>query len=159
MVVQPYQAYTTELDQQIQSKTIKLAKYKKLESFNTDLFETHKKIMYAKSSSDPEQETSLFLKELENIARKSDLHISNMKPGSIENNKTYSRDFVNIRCSCTMDVLAKFLYNLQQSNYLLSVQKMGIASSNDPNESLNADLVVTRVIVAEDKGSKLKKNI
>lgn len=102
---------------------------------------------YAKESSSEEEEPAAFLKEIENIARNSQVQLTDLKPYSAERKDFYSEYRIEIEAESEMNQLITFIYNLQNSESLLRVVKFRISPKADKADILKAHLAITKALI------------
>ncbi|MCX5702233.1 MAG: type 4a pilus biogenesis protein PilO [Candidatus Omnitrophica bacterium] len=79
----------------------------------------------SKSTSEEEEITSI-LKEIEELANKASIYVEDMKPAGtkvIDSNKKY---MITLNCEAQMEQLIDFMYNIENSSKLFSIEKYEI---------------------------------
>lgn len=133
--------------------------------------ESQKYTNYARQKFSEEEETASFLKEIEDIARKSQLQLIDLKPYSAErkdfypvrsktppasadapltgrtSNGVYIEYRIEIETESDMNQLITFIYNLQHSESLLRVVKFRISPKADKLDILKTYLTITKVLI------------
>jgi len=102
---------------------------------------------YARQKFSEEEETASFLKEIEDIARNSQVQLIDLKPYSSERKDFYIEDKVEIETESNMNQLITFIYNLQSSESLLRVAKFHISPKVDKPDILKTYLTITKALI------------
>ena len=135
VVVKPYYRYVDTLEKQIESKEIRLAKYRKLSLFKSRASHLLAKLPNSKMVGKAEEMT-LFLKEIETMTRKSGLKVQDMKPLPVEDKGFCHQYSVELQADCFISALTAFLYTLQTSTANLKVRELQLTSYlNEQGES------------------------
>ena len=95
--------------------------------------------------SDDEQVT-LVLKELESLASKSSVYLVDMKPGGIKETGSSRRILVNLNCEAQMEQLVDFMYNMENSNSLISIDKYQLTPKTKESSVAKCSISVYKVV-------------
>jgi ribosome-binding ATPase YchF (GTP1/OBG family) len=95
--------------------------------------------------SDDEQVT-LVLKELENLASKSQVYLVDMKPAGTKETGTSKRIMVNLNCEAQMEQLVDFMYNMENSDSLISIEKYQITPKAKESSVAKCSISVYKVV-------------
>jgi len=109
--------------------------------------ESRKYANYAKQKLSEEEETASFLKEIEDIARISQLQLIDLKPYSAKRKDFCIEYRIEIETESDMNQLITFIYNLQHSESLLRVVKFRISPKVDKTNVLKAHLTITKALI------------
>ncbi|HAJ56320.1 MAG TPA: hypothetical protein DCL35_00960 [Candidatus Omnitrophica bacterium] len=91
-----------------------------------------------------EEAVSNFLKEIERASRSTGMSIVDMKPQREVKADKFSKQYqIGVKAESTMSQLVRFLYELQGSKLLFSVEKMVLV----PKSEDSAELAITLTIV------------
>ena len=97
------------------------------------------------SLSDDEQVTSV-LKELEILANKSSVYLVDMKPGGIKESGSSKRILINLNCEAQMEQLVDFMYNMENSNSLISIEKYQITPKAKESSVAKCSISVVKIV-------------
>jgi len=111
--------------------------------------ESRKYANYAKQKLSEEEETASFLKEIEDIARKSQLQLIDLKPYSAERKDFYTEYRIEIETESDMNQLVAFIHNLQGLDSLLRIIKFRISPKVDKTSMVKTYLTITKVFVSD----------
>jgi len=113
------------------------ADFKTLESF------------YSSEKKSDEEEFAAFLKEMENVANTSGIHIISISPtGNIENAKLYTKYEVKVDCTGQMDSIMQFLYNISASVNLIKVESIEITPPAKGAGEMKCSMIISKELVA-----------
>lgn len=104
---------------------------------------------YAAKGVSDEEDMALFLNEVEIQARRSGLHIANIKPNPVKEFGFYKKFGLEMNCEMPLEKFIEFVYNLQKSEHLIRVEKVKLVSQGGGNPLLKADMIATKVQASE----------
>ncbi len=97
-----------------------------------------------------EEEVTILLKEIETIASKSSLYIVEMKPSGIKEDKDKTKRFVvNLTCEGQMEQIMGFMYNIENSGMLLSIEKYQISPKSKESSVAQASMIISKVVIRD----------
>jgi len=102
---------------------------------------------YIKQKLSEEQEVATLLKEIEDIAKDSQIQLIDLKPYSAKRGDFYTEYKVEVETEAEMNQLMTFIYNLQSSGGLLKVTKFSISPRVDKINTLKAQLAITKIFI------------
>jgi len=105
----------------------------------------YKSFMGDSKSNDDEQVTST-LKEIEVIASQSSVYLVDMKPGNIKEVGTQKKILINLDCEAQMEQLVNFMYNIENSNSLLSIGKYQLSPKSKESSVAKCSISVYKVV-------------
>ena len=121
-----------------------LAQKKKIES------EAKKYEAFMGKSLTDEEEVTLLLKEIENTASKAALYIVEMKPaGSREERNKLKKFVVNLACEGQMEQIMGFMYNIENSTMLLTVEKFQLTPKSKESSIAQCTMTISKVVMGE----------
>jgi Tfp pilus assembly protein PilO len=93
-----------------------------------------------------EEVVANLLKEIEQISRSSGLTILDMKPQKEVKSDKFSKQYlISVKAEANMQKLVKFLFELQSSQLLFSVEKMSVAPKSEESPDLSIALTLVGV--------------
>ena len=95
------------------------------------------------------EEIATLLKEIEDIAKKSQVLLIDLKPSSAERIDFYTEHKVEVETESDTNQLITFIYNLQNSESILRVQKFHISPKADNISIVKGYLTITKVFVSD----------
>ena len=103
---------------------------------------------YLQAPNTEDEIITTLLKEVEGIANKSSLYIVDMKPaGTREENKGDIRYLVTMNCEGQMEQIMDFLYNIENSGSLLTVERYQISPKSRESSIAVCSLTISKVII------------
>jgi Type II secretion system (T2SS), protein M subtype b len=148
-IIDPIIGQWNSMDKKIRSKEITLEKYarilrdknsiEKLRGRYAKYFETNRQT--------PEEESSAALSVIEQVARRTNVRITNIKPLSSKSFGSYNRSTFRVAVEAKLTELTKFIYDLQSSDQLLKVERMVLTAKESEPSVIKAILNVTKISV------------
>lgn len=101
----------------------------------------------AAAKSEDEEMVSL-LKEAENLANKSSISLIDLKPGSFNKEGGSSLKFlINLNCEAQMEQLLGFIYAIENSGKLLSIEKYQINPTTKDSNVVECSITISKVVI------------
>lgn len=148
VVLHPAMAKSTALNYQIQLKKKMIENSLRLLSQEEEIRKKSRKYAkYVRKEFSEEKEIVSFLKEVEDIARISQVQLIDLKPYSAEKTDFYTENKIEVETESNMNQLVSFIYNLQSSGNLLRVVKFRISPKVDKANIIKAHLTITKVFI------------
>lgn len=91
-----------------------------------------------------EEVTTLFLKEIGNLANKTSVYLVDVKPSGVREEDVYRRYYVNLSCEAPMEQIIDFIYNVENSNNLLKIEKYNITPKSEGSSVARCSMTVTK---------------
>lgn len=145
-VVEPLSRNYVQLQQEIQSKRIRLIKNTKLmrdKDIIEKEFEVYGQHLLTKGSN--EEEMASVLSEIEKIGKSSGIYLSDVKPQKIRDMGYYKLLLVEIKFQASMQTLSKFIYDLRNSSLLLKVQRLQINIQGGESALLEGLIQISKI--------------
>jgi Tfp pilus assembly protein PilO len=151
-IVGPIVSRTQSLDRAIIDKQAAIARDLKILS-QIDSIEKRKAEYraYSVAGTTPEEDTSSLLKEVDALAAKSSVYLSDIKPQEPKKEQGFKKYVVNISCEATFDKLIELLYNIENSKKVLKVEKFTLSLKSKQDSVLKCSMTVSKVVLSEDK--------
>lgn len=148
VVLNPFHEKLSDLEGEVSQEKGKLKKgiglIEKKETINRE-YGKYASYFSLENVSDDEA-VSRFLREIESIGRESRVTIVDMKPQKETESDKFSKQYqINIKAEGNMVQLVNFLYALQHSELLLSVEKLVLSPKTDNQSDLNITLTLVGV--------------
>lgn len=148
IVLRPLMGKSANFNRQIQLKRRMLENSLRLLSQKEDIQkESGKFANFAKQRFSEEEETASFLDEIEEIAKKSQVLLVDLRPYSAERVDFYIDYKIELEAESDMNQLITFIYNLQNSENILRVQKFHISPKADNPSILRTHLTIIKVLI------------
>lgn len=86
---------------------------------------------YLRIEGSDEEITARLLKEIERLARKSEMYLGDIKPHPFQETSYYKKFIIEIQTEGTMEELIRFLYYLHKSPLPLRVEKLALVGKKE----------------------------
>jgi len=142
----PFHEKLTGLSRDVILEEARLKKGKGLEAEKEQILKEYEKYAtyFSLQGFSDEEVVANLLKEIEKVGRSSGLAIVDMKPQQEVKTDKFSKQFyIGVKAEADMRRLVKFLFELQNSQILFSVEKMSVA----PKSEESPDLIIALTIV------------
>lgn len=147
-LLEPAVKHWRDVNQQVASKEAKLKKNLKIVSQKEVIEVAFEKYAgYAKMEGSEEEEMAVLLSEIERLASRSVVRITDIKPQPIRDMKFYKRFNVECEAEATIGELSAFLYELQNSPQLLKVERLQINTKSTQSSLLKSYILITKVLI------------
>lgn len=147
LIVSPINTKLRSLDDQIQEKELGIKKNLHILAQKNRI--TKQMADYAvfmtTPKSDKEEMTDL-LKETESIASNSGVYLSDMKPGETTKTQTPKKYLVRLSCEAKMNQLTNFMYTLESSKKLLTIEKYQISPDPKTPGIVKCTMTITKIL-------------
>ena len=94
-----------------------------------------------------DEENTVLLKEIENLASKSAVYLLDMKPGAVKGIASSMRFTVSVNCEGQMEQIAEFMYNIESSKNLLTIDKFEINPKTRESSIGQCSLTVSKIVM------------
>lgn len=92
-----------------------------------------------------EKQIARLLIEIENLSKKANVYINDIKPRPVKGADYYNEIVVEIRLEAPIKEIAQFMYDIQQSKELLKVEKFDINIKSDDSTTLEGFLEIHKI--------------
>jgi Pilus assembly protein, PilO. len=94
-----------------------------------------------------QEQVTVILKEIEKIANNSSVYLVDMKPGDVKNLGTSKKYIINLSCEAQMEQLASFMYNIESSDKLLTIEKYQISPKAAESSVATCSMSITKMVI------------
>jgi Tfp pilus assembly protein PilO len=109
--------------------------------------ENDKYLPYFENAESKTEEPILFLKTVENLAKNSSVEIMDIKPAAPEESESIKEYFVSLSCEAPMEKIFDFLYGVESSEQLLSVERIVITPKEDQTDIVRCSMYISKVLI------------
>jgi len=102
---------------------------------------------YSIEAKSQEEEILSVLKEIETLASKSSVNLIEVKPTDLKSEKIIKRYSISISCEATMEQLANFMYQLEISKAIFTIDSYSLVSKDKDKGILRCAMVISKVVV------------
>ena len=135
------------LNQEIFSKEIELKKnirYLRQKNKVNNIYQEY--VKYVQRAGTDEEEMTFLLNEVEKTARNAGMRIVNIRPKPTKDLEFCKKYILEMHCEAALDECLNFIYNLQESEQLIRVERLKLTSPSKAVPALKAHLFVTRIL-------------
>lgn len=149
LVIYPIYSKVRQLNAEIRQKESGINKYLRILAQKERILNERKKYAaYLDSRQSEEQDMTSILKEIENLANKGSLYVVDMKPGGVRENSDQTRRYlVNLSCEGEMEQIADFMYNVENSNVLLMIERYQISPKSKESRVAACTMTISKIIM------------
>jgi Tfp pilus assembly protein PilO len=148
LIINPIFSKMEALNKQIQEKDAGIKKdLRILAQKERILAEKVKYASFLSSSASEEEEMTSILKEVEALAGKSSVYLVDMKPVGLKKSGSSEKYLINVNCEAQMEQLTEFIYNIESSNKLLSVEKCQINPKSKDSSVVKCSMSIAKIVV------------
>ncbi|MFH1640545.1 MAG: hypothetical protein ABIA66_01140 [Candidatus Omnitrophota bacterium] len=99
-----------------------------------------------KAKSEEEEVTSI-LKEIEELANKASIYLEDMKPGGTKAVDSNIKYMLNLNCEAKMEQLIEFMYSIENSNKLFSIEKYEITPKSRDTSIAKCSMSISKISI------------
>lgn len=145
LIVSPVFNKIRSLNQEISEKTSAIKKYLHILSQKERISEETAKFGYFLSAlKSNEEEITILLKEIENLADKSSVYLVDMKP---QDSKGSQNKFsVSLSCEAQMEQLVQFMHSIESSDKILTVDRYEITQKSKESTIVQCSMSVSKIV-------------
>ncbi len=100
---------------------------------------------YLNSSLSQDEEVTAMLKEIEDLANKNSVYLIDLKPGDIKQSGATKKYLINLSLEAQMDQLAVFMYGVESSDRLFTIEKYQIEPKSRESSVARCTMIISRV--------------
>lgn len=147
LMLWPAMSRLRSINEQIENKKAGIKRCLQVLAYKERIIADRKKYAsFLKKIEDPEEDAMTLMKEIERIANKSGLYVSDMKPAGVKNEKNGAkRILVNLACEATMEQLIEFIYGMETSSQLITIERYQISPKTKGSSIAQCLLVVAKI--------------
>lgn len=146
LIVSPIFSHMRSLDRQIQEAESGISRNMKIVAQKDRIIaeSAHYASYFATHATDEEEMTAL-LKEIENLASKSSAYLVDLKPVGLKSSGTSKKYQVNLNCEAQMEQIAGFMYAIENSNKLLTIERYQISPKAKESSIAKCSLSISKM--------------
>ena len=104
---------------------------------------------YLEDFESEEEEITSFLKEVETIANESAIYLIDMKPRGLQSVGSSMQYLVSLTCEAEMESIIEFMYNIENSEKLLTIEKYDISPKEKGSSSTQRTITISKSVVTK----------
>ena len=113
------------------------------------LSESAKYTSFLSSNKTDEEEITSLLKEVENIANKASVYVTDMKPAPIKDLGSSKKYLMNLNCEAQMEQIINFMYNIEDSSKLLVIEKYQISPKSKESGVAQVSMTISKTVIPQ----------
>ncbi len=146
LIIHPIYSKIGSLDKEIREKESAIKKNIRIVSQKDRILtESAKYSSFLSASESEEEEMTSILKEIETMANKNSVYLFDMKPGSPRKMGASKKYTVNLNCEAQMEQLTEFMYNIENSNKLLTIEKYEISPKSKESSIAKCSMSISKI--------------
>ena len=102
---------------------------------------------YLNSSLSQDEEVTAMLKEIEDLANKNSVYLIDLKPSDIKQSGPTKKYMINLSLEAQMDQLAVFMYSVESSDRLFTIEKYKIDPKARESSVARCSMIISRVVL------------
>lgn len=102
---------------------------------------------YIGGAQSEEEQVTLLLKEIEVLASKSSVYLIDMKPAGAKNIGSCVKYMVTVNIESAMDKLIDFMYAVESSSKLLTIQKYQVSPKNQDSSVAKCTMTIFKTVI------------
>ena len=146
LIIGPIFHRISSLEDEIRDKESNIKKNMRILSQKDKIIaESAKYASFFKESKSEGEEITVTLKEVENLASKNSVYLIDMKPAGIKKTGSYRKYEVNLSCEAQMEQLAQFMYDIENSPALLTIEKYEIGPKSKESSVARCSMSISKI--------------
>ncbi|MDD5466054.1 MAG: GspMb/PilO family protein [Candidatus Omnitrophica bacterium] len=147
LIISPVFSKMKSLDKEIQAKESGIrGNLRILAQKDRILAENAKYSSFLNSSEPGEDQAASLLKEVEDYADKASVYLIDMKPSSVKETGASKKYLINLNCEAQMEQLVIFMYNIENSKELLTIERLQISPKAKESSIAKCSMVISKTI-------------
>jgi hypothetical protein len=150
VVIKPLVKKTDSLDAQIDSRETEIRKNLKIMSQKQRIEiqqASYRPYLGARSSEN--EEFTVFLKEVDTLARENGVYVVDLKPTGTKVTVDSTKYLINLNIEAEVAALAKFMYSLEDSKKLMTVEKYQISPKSKDSQTAKCSLLISKLVIPQ----------
>jgi len=148
LVVGPSFSKMKSQEEEIEEKKTIIKKDLYILSIKDRILEESKKYepFFSKTKNLDAEVTSI-LKEIENLANKSSVYLVYIRPGEVVEEGPFKNILINLSCEAEMTQIINFLYSIENSSKLLTVERYVISPKTEASSLAQCRMTVSKIVI------------
>jgi hypothetical protein len=149
-MIYPVSSRIRELNKEIKEKESAIKKDARI-LFMKDriLKETSEYSSMFSATKSEDEENTLLLKEIENLANKSSVYLIDIKPSGTRQGPS-GKFLINLNCEAQMEQLIDFMYNIENSVQLLIIEKFQISRKSSESSVARCAMTISKMAISSE---------
>ena len=157
LIVSPIYAKITSLSSEIKEKEAGIKRNMHvLVQKDRILKEAEKYASYIEILQSSDEDVTSLLKDVERLANEASVYLIDIKPAGLKEEEGYSKLLVKLNCEASMEQIAGFMYSVESSDRLLTVESYKIGPKGKGSDIARCNMSISRRVkkIADTSGNK-----
>ncbi|MCM8796063.1 MAG: type II secretion system protein M [Candidatus Omnitrophica bacterium] len=147
LIISPIHSKIKSLNREIQEKEVNIKRNLHiLAQKERILSEINKYATFLSSAELKEEEIPSLLREIESLANKVGVYLVDMKPVGLKSIGSFQKYLINLNCEAQMEQLFDFMYNIESSNKLLTIEKYQINPKSKESSVVVCSMSIAKMV-------------
>lgn len=147
LIISPVISKMKSLDKEIKTKESDIKKdLRILARKDRILAENVKYGSFLDSFESGDDQAASALREIEEYADKASVYLIDMKPTSAKDGGAAKKYLINLNCEAQMEQLVSFMYNIENSKELLTIERFQISPKSKGSSIARCNMVISKTI-------------
>lgn len=147
LIISPVFSKMKSLDKEIQIKEAQIKRNLRILSRKEMILAENVKYgSFLESFESGEDQAASSLKEIEGYADKASVYLIDMKPSSAKDTGTSKKYLINLNCEAQMEQLINFMYSIENSKELLTIEKCQIGQKAKGSSVAKCSMAISKTI-------------
>lgn len=102
---------------------------------------------YLGAMSSENEEFTVFLKEVDTLARDNAIYVVDLKPTGTKDSGASKKYLININVEAEMGALSRFLYAIEDSKKLMTVEKYQLSPKSKDSRTAKCSLLISKLVI------------
>lgn len=152
LVLGPATSKIAVLNKEIQEKQLFMKKDARIVAEKEKMLaEKAKFSAFFSAAKSQEEQITLILKEIESLASQCSVYIIDMKPASSKKADFSEKYYINLSCEAKMSGLVSFMYNIENSAELLTIEKYSLSPKSGETNLAMVNMLISKIVVRKFK--------
>jgi Tfp pilus assembly protein PilO len=148
LAIYPIFSKIDELNKEIQKKEADIKKNLRILSHKDNILEERQKYAnFLSDSKSEEEEMTSILKSIEELASESFINLVDMKPMGLKTSDSSKRYVINLNCEARMGEIVEFMYAIENSTKLLSIEKYKISPKSKESTMASCSITIFKIVM------------
>ena len=148
VIIYPAFGKMSSLNENIEDMKLLIEKNKRFLSHRDEIASLSSQLAsYLGEEGSPEEELTLFLELIDNIADESEVHLLSRTPEGFKTEELKKIYSIRLRCEGTMRQIVEFIYNIENSQKLLNVDRYIITPKEEGSTTADCRMFVSKVSI------------
>lgn len=147
LIVSPIFSKIKFLDTEIRNREVLIKNSLKIVTQKERILSARDKYSYLSSGfTSSDTEVTSLLKEIEGMSNKSSVYLVDMKPAAVKGGSS-EKFMISLSCEAQMEQLVDFMYNIENSDKLLMIEKYQISPKSKESSVAKCNMSISKIVI------------